>query len=307
MPKPFPTTGYRPPEVVDPRNYVLEKAQPIQPFPSSYKTDLTKVGVYDQMQIPDCVENGITKAKQYHDYKNTSILLNLSRRFLAYFTVKDDGFPISNGTSILNALKRAKNTGICETQFFVDDHSLDETTFSTVPPSQDAITNAATHKISSYAFLSDLSSDGLKNAIYQNGIVIVGLKLDKNWWTDIQGNVTWDANKILPLRPPTDVASMSGHCLILYAYDAESFYAWNSFGVEWGMGGHGWFNNEYVPFIYEAAVITDLTPEQIQKAQQANQIVNTIGQLENVETPTNKSLITSIINMLWVKFIALFH
>lgn len=300
-------TGYRPPKAPDPRNFVLEKAQPVLPFPASYKTDLSALGVYDQEKIPDCVENAITKARQYHEYQATGAALNLCRRFLAYFTVKDDGFPISYGTSVENALKRAKNTGICDASLFPDNHSLDEVTFSTVAPSQAAIDNAGTHKIQSYAFLSDFSAAGLKNAIYQNGIVIVGLKLDKNWWTDRAGDVTWDAGKILPLRIPTDAASESGHAIILYAYDEQYFYCWNSFGVEWGQAGHGWFAADYLPFIYEAATIVDLTAEQIAQAKRANQIVDTIDQLQKVETPQNKGTVADIISQLWSLFISLFQ
>lgn len=304
MTYPFPTTGYQPPVETDSRNYILEKAQPVQPFPVAYKTDLTALGVYNQMQIPDCVENGVTLVKRYYDYK-AGTLLDLCRRWLAILTVKRDGFPISNGTSVENALYVASKQGICESSFLPDDHTVSEATFVNPILTAEATANAATHKIASYAFLSDKSFVGLKNAIYQNGVVVIGLTLDKSWWSDTQGNVTWDASKILPLRIPTDKASLSGHVVVAYAYDETYIYIWNSFGNTWGQEGHGWFGAEYCKYIKEAATVVDLTPEQIQKAEDATQIVNTIDLLQKVENDQNKSLIVSLISSLWAKFLSL--
>lgn len=278
-PKPFPPTGYTPPQQADLRNFILEKAQPVQPYPSSYKTDLTALGVYNQQSIPDCVENAVTLVKRYHIYKVSKVVSDLSRRFLAFNTVKLDGFSINNGTSLLNALKSAQKQGISESQYFTDDHSLDETTFSTTIPPQPAINNAATHTIKSYAFLSDLSEQGVKNAIYQNGVVIAGVKIDKNWWTAPNGQVSWQAQDILPIRIPTEVASTTGHCIVFYAYDDAFLYFWNSFSDEWGYSGHGWVGMDYLPYIYEAAVLIDLSEEQIS---QLKQVTNTLTDVEKI-------------------------
>ena len=310
--KPFPkSTGYRAPVAPDPRNFILEKAQPVAPFPVSYKTDLTALGVYDQYQIPDCVENGITLAKRYFDYKSNGVVTDLCRRFLAKYTVQLDGFPISQGTDVETALKVASNgsqgKGICESALFPDDHTLDETTFISGVPTAEAINNAKTHVISGYAFLSDKSFNGIKNAIYQNGVVILAVTLDKNWWTAPNGNVSWAMADILPLRIPTDAATKSGHVVVAYAYDSNYIYIWNSFSDQWGDQGHGWFGAEYCPYIGEAGTIVDFTPAQYAQITKADTIVNTIDQLQNVETPANKSLISSIISGLWISFLALFN
>lgn len=305
-PHPLINTGYKPPVAPDSRNYILEKAQPVQPFPPSYKTDISALDVYMQEQIPDCVENAVTKIHQYYIYKTTGKLLNLSRRFLAYWTVQLDGFPITDGTSLLNALKEARKRGICEAQYHPDDHNLDIETFSTVVPSAAALANGLTHTISNFVFLSDLSEQGLKNAINQNGMIVVGLQLDKSWWTSITGVVTWLASLILPLRIPTDKASMSGHAIVLYGYDEQYFNVLNSFSDQWGDKGTGYFSKEYLPYIFEAGTVIDLTPQQVQQVQQADQIVNTVDQLQKVENPQNTALINNIISMLWQGFLSLF-
>lgn len=281
-PFPFSNTGYKPPVAKDPRNYKLESAQPAQPFPVSYKTDLSAIPVFQQWQLPDCVENAITFLKEYHEYLKTKIVPSLSRRSLAIPTVAADGFPFSEGTNVQNALKVAKAKGICEVQYLVDDHTLDENTFISAVLSPEAIQNAVTHEISNYAFLSDLSANGLKNAIYQNGLVVIGIDVDKNWWTATDGTISWAAADVLPIRPVNDPATKSGHAIVLYAYDDTYFYFMNSWSIGWGDNGHGWFGINDLPNIYEAAVVVDLTAAQIQ-AQQVTQVdvVNAIQQENN--------------------------
>lgn len=269
--RPFGTTGYVPPLVADPRNFPLEKAQGIAPFPTSFKADIAAVPVFHQEQIPDCVENAITFVKKYHTFKNYNLVPDLSRRFLAALTAQKDVFPLSAGTNVHNALDIAHNVGICESQHFTDDHDLDIDTFakvSLIP--QAAYDNAKEHKIASYAFVTDLTANGLKNAIHQNGVVVVGALINQNWWTKASGVVSWLASDLLPIRPPTTKdsridPSLSGHCFVLYGYDEQYFYFLNSFGTEWADKGLGYFGVNEVPFIYEAATIIDLTAEQIQE------------------------------------------
>ena len=299
-------TGYRyaPP---DPRDYVYEKAVPVTGCPPSYMTDISAVGVYFQGTVPDCVENAVTKVKQFHTYKTTGKVLDYSRRFLVYWTVLLDAFTLDKGTVLLNALKEAKKRGICEAQYFPDDHSLDIPTFSTTVPSGVAVANGSTNTISSYCFLSDLSADGLKHAIYQNGMVIVGLHLDKNWWTNTSGDNSWIAKDILPLRPPTDSATMSGHACILYGYDENYFYVLNSFGSTWGNGGTGFFGKEYLPFVYQGATIVDLTPEQLKAVQVVDTIDKVNAVASNTTDPAVKASLQGVVADLWKQFLAIFQ
>lgn len=291
MAHPFDSTGYMPPKVVDKRNFILEKAQAVAPFPASYKTDISMIPVFDQKKIPDCVENSITFVKKYHESKSVSPAPDLSRRFLATWTVIRDGFPISEGTSVQNALYEAHKRGICESQFLADDHTLDEKTFTdSVKLTPLANANGVKHTIENYAFLSDTSANGLKNAIYQNGLVVVGALINQNWWTDANGNVSWDAKDILPIRPPTTKdasvdTTLSGHAFVLYGYDETYFYFVNSFSTDWGQGGKGYFGVNEVPFIYEAATIVDLSPQTVQAiTQQTQQAIKIEQQIKPTDT-----------------------
>ncbi len=270
MPRSFGTTGYTPPPVADPRNFPLEKAQAVVPFPISYKTDISALGVYDQSKVPDCVENAVTFVKRWHIKRDYNLVLDLSRRFLAIWTVLKDGFPLDQGTSIENAMYEAHKRGICESRFLADNHDLDIPIFSNKGNLTDlANTNGTTHTIASYAFVTDRTANGLKNAIWQNGLVLVGATINQNWWTRSDGTISWRKEDILPIRPPkthdTSIdSSLSGHCFVLYGYDEQYFYFVNSFSAEWGDQGMGYFKVDELPYIYEAATIVDLAPEQIQ-------------------------------------------
>lgn len=290
MPRAFGKTGYAPPSKSDIRNFSLEKAQAVAPFPVSYKTDISALGVYDQSKIPDCVENAITFVKRYHIKRDYNLTIDLSRRFLATWTVIKDGFPLDEGTSIENALYEAHKRGICESSYLADNHELDIATFSSRSNLTDAANaNGVTHTIDSYAFVSDHSVNGLKNAIFQNGVVLVGAIINQNWWTKSTGEVSWRKEDILPIRPPKTRdpkidSTLSGHCFVLYGYDDQYFYFVNSFSSAWADNGLGYFKVDEVPFIYEAATVIDISPEKIQILK--NEIQAAQQQLQNINPTT---------------------
>ncbi len=151
-----------------------------------------------------------------------------------------------------------------------DNHELDVATFSNKAALTDAANaNGTQHTIASYAFVTDLTANGLKNAIHQNGVIVVGALINQNWWTNAAGLISWRKEDILPIRPPATHdrsvdTTLSGHCFVLYGYDEQYFYFVNSFGVEWADNGLGYFKVDELPFVYEAATVIDLTPAQIQ-------------------------------------------
>lgn len=301
MTRPFLNTGYRPPIASDKRNFTLEKTQPIQPFPAMFITDITKIPVFMQEQIPDCVENAVTFVKKFHEWKKTETVFDLSRRSLVIPTVQRDGFPLSEGTSIENALYVAYKSGIAESNLVPDDHTLDLTTFdnpAVMTPS--AVANAMTHQIYSYAFVTDKSSNGLKNAIYQNGVVIVGGTIDDNWWTAPNGTVSWSKADIDPIRPPAaNSTSKSNHAFVLYGYDEGGFYFRNSFSADWADGGNNYIPNSAFGILYEAATIVDLTDAQIQALKDAQNAANTVENTIHSLPPavaSNPQVIAILIN-----------
>ena len=104
------------------------------------------------------------------------------------------------------------------------------------------------------AYLTDLSLQGIYNGVLAHDIVIIGMDISSAWWTDVDGNVTWEADKILPLRPGYDG---SRHCIDIYAANTgQSLGAiCNWWSDQWGVKGTGFFETNDLPYIYEAAVI----------------------------------------------------
>ena len=295
----FGKTGYAPPKVVDQRNFLLESVQPPAPFPVSFKTDLSALPIMMQDQIPDCVENAVIEVKKFHDFKNKGMLYDLSRRSLAIPTVAADGSPFSDGTSLQVALNVAHNKGIAESSYCADNHNLTPEQFIATPLTSQAVANALMHRITSYVFLKDTSANGLKNAIYQNGLVIVGMHIDENWWTALNGNTSWAAKDLLPLRPPAaNSTTASGHCIVLYGYDETYFYLVNWWSSSWCAsvtpggdlemdGGYGYFAANDLPTIWEAATIVDLTPEQIAALQTTQSQIQQVAQIIPTINPSS--------------------
>lgn len=256
-PQPMLNTGYKPPVNVP----VLESSAPTTPFPATCITDITPfkldaANIYMQGQIPDCVENGVCFAKRYKAWKATGKITNPCRRELAIRTVANDGVPFLDGTSLDSALTVGFSQGIGDAQYFADDHTLSVDAFIGAPIP--AIEIASDEKIPPFTFLNDLSANGLKSAVAQHGIVLIGIKVSDWWWTAPNGATSWAMNDILPIRPPDAThPEVSGHCVAIYGYDTEYFYFINWWSSEWGDKGHGWFGVNDLPFIYEAAVISD--------------------------------------------------
>lgn len=287
-------SGYKKPTVINTNLPVLEKVQSAVATPATFTTSCVPFKaieeIFYQMQQPDCVENGVTWAKKFLDWRlagaqATTPITDLSRRSLVVPTVIADGFPYSEGTNVQTAIEQAGNVGISESQYFTDDHTLDPTTFSATPLSPEAVANALTHKLNSnYAMLSDLSVQGLKNAIYQNGFVIIGMDVNAQMWTAPSGQVSWAAADVLPLRVPTITYPVeSGHCVVLYAYDEQYFYFFNWWSADWGEEGRGWFGYDYVSQITEAAVVSDFTTPAPEEPQN-NQVQAKPSFLQEVET-----------------------
>jgi hypothetical protein len=256
-PTTFPNTGYRKPKSPNPNNITLESIQtPLQTTLPSVMTDISMNPLPFQMQQPDCVENGVTWAKQWFDYQSAKVLTPLSIRFLAAVTVVADNIPYEDGTNLEVALRVAEDSGICEESLYATDSSLSTKTFiqfNSIPGT--AFENALTHKVGSAVFLTDKSAQGLRNAIQQNGLVIICVEIDDAWWTNKSGTNSWAANDILPIRPPVNKPTESGHCIVLYGYDQNYFYFANWWSTQWGNNGLGYFGINELPFISEAAVL----------------------------------------------------
>lgn len=229
-------------------------------IPDSYFTDLSQVPVLYQNGQPSCV--GHATASGLMAIGDTPSK-DFSPRFIYALCKREDGIPNSAGTYYREAVKIATNYGCCDNLQFPNQVDLDSNIYkdaSLISP--EAYDIAQERIIKSYAGVADLSFHGIKQAVYQNKVLLMGIKLGSEFWTDIYGNNSWQEKDILPLRPPKVVES--GHAILIYGYDANYIYFRNSFGSTWGRNGDGYFGVNYLPFVQEAWTFIDL-PDQVIK------------------------------------------
>lgn len=267
-PHAFPNPGHLP-SPPDPRDFTLKKVNRIigaaVPAPPTYFTDLSSVPVLMQSHQPSCIGHATAAGMMYED--NGAYSYDYSPRFLYALAKRDDGIPQSEGTYYRQALKEAKQFGVADNAQFPNDVTLDPAVYkdaSLIP--QTAFDVAKSRLVKSYVAVTDLSFDGIKNAIFQNKVVLLGVRLGDEWWTDEQGQTTWSPALVLPLRPPKK--DVSGHAILAYGYDQNFIYFRNSWSKDWGRSGDGMFGSNYLPFIQEAWTFMDLAPEVVANLKQ---------------------------------------
>lgn len=229
--------------------------------PEVYSTDISKVPVLYQAKEPSCIGHATASGMMYYDEGRYS--WDYSPRFLYALAKKDDGNPTSPGTNYRQCLIEGKNYGVCDNAQFSNDTSLPVNTYSDykqIP--QTAYDVAKDRKVASYVRVNDTSFQGIKNAIYQNGVVLLGVDLGVEWFTSTTGKTSWAKDDVLPLRPPKLV--ISGHAILAYGYDQNYIYFRNSWSTAWGDNGNGYFGPNYIPHVIEAWTFMDLTPEVVQ-------------------------------------------
>lgn len=294
IPQTFNKTGYVKPIKV-PEQLASFTPEQTAALPTSFITDIAPFkeiqNVFMQSQEPSCVAHGVTVAIMYHYWKQTGKYIQLSPRFVYALCKTIDGIPAEDGTYIQAALEIVQKYGVCEDKYFPNDCNLDVATYtnaSLIPP--EAFQNALQYKIDGYSFLADTSATGLNTAIYNEGkgdMVIVGMDISDTWWTDNNGNTTWSADSLLPLRPiDAQHPEVSGHCINWYAYgaewDSQSPSCWwniNWWSAEWAYQGRGCFTSNDLPNIYEAATI------------QASFVNTSVTPVDNLEAQPNTILV----------------
>lgn len=299
-------TGYRPSRrtTEDPILYPTSAVPPV-----SSVTDLSMIPVLDQFTLPFCVEHAVTTYVMWLYYKQTGKVVLLSPRSLVINVIRMMGsaYVPGGGTAIGTALKAAQQYGIAEDSLLTNDTTLSLEDYTNPALLTDAVNqNALKYRVQNYYFLSDLSQGSFQQTFSQYGLILYGIHIDNNWWTSVVGNNSWMTADILPIRPPASLTdpTISAHLICGKGYDTTPFdYFRNEWGTDWGQKGDGWFGSNDVGYVYEAAVIESL----VTPIQQADQIVNTIQKLQDVETPQNTPTIQSIISGLWTQFLSLFN
>ena len=254
------------PSPKDKRDYKLSKVNnligSVPIITPTFFSDISQLPILMQAQQPACV--GFATASGMMATDKGAYSWDYSPRFLYDLAKRDDGVPNVEGTYYRQCLKEGQKNGVCDNVEFPNDVSLQYNIYKdwTLIPAN-AFTAAKNRLVKSYVAVDDLSLDGIKQAIYQNGYVLLGVQLGDEWWTSPTGVTSWAQDDILnpALRPPKNV--VSGHAILAYGYDQDYIYFVNSWSTQWGRNGIGWFGEDYEPFVQEGWTFIDLAPEVI--------------------------------------------
>jgi len=257
---------------IDTRDHALAAYTPLAaagaPLPEAYHPNLTGIPYWMQNQLGACVGHAAGKAEQvmkFHE-SGATVITPYSARFLYAYAKCIDGNPTVQGTDPRVVAKIMRDVGVATEATCVNDTTLSHASYTYqgnlayIPAAAIADAGSNGSKISNFAF-ADITEAGLKAAIQfageNRGGVFMLVDIDKNWWIDpVTGQATWDKAKLLPLRTPTDPATLGGHEVMPYAFDIDPatgrsiFYIFNSWSSQWcssgGAGTDGGFAWAYI-------------------------------------------------------------
>lgn len=243
------------PRPVDGRDIQLGAVQAPVSIPASYnQTQAWSLPIEYQGQQPACGAHAGTFLKEILDAYYTPG--HYSPRFTWADIKTFDGFPIDAGTDMRSIFKSVKGTGTLDFPLLGNDATLDLNTYAHPTITAAMKQNAAGKVINTYGFVSDMTFQGLKQAIYQNKAVLLLIQVGTEFWTAPDGTVSWAEKDILPLRYPKSI--VSGHFVVAHSYDENYIYFENHWSTAWGRNGHGYFGENYMPRVLEAGTAVEL-------------------------------------------------
>ena len=255
------------PSPKDYRDIALSVAVEPVVTPLSFFVDISKLPVWNQRKIGACVGHATGKYKQKLDELDDGTIYKHSARFIYGVCKCIDGFA-GEGTYPRTSMKVVYDYGVPSEDILPNDTTLDHETYVMSRKLENFVpymAHAEKYKIASYATVDVSTLDGFKQGIIAGNGMSTLVLVGPEWYTGIDGVITWDSNRILPIRAPKSV--ISGHQVYVYGYedaqnngaeDTKIFFL-NSWSENWADGGKGWFWwSEYKSFIKEAFTAVDI-------------------------------------------------
>ena len=211
---------------VDNRDIALSLVQPqieLRELPEAYLIPYN-LRISDQNGFPHCVGYSSATMKEEKE-RREKLPVDFDGDWIYNECKKIDGYS-GKGTYLRVAMKVLKNIG--------------------AKPLGDS--NADNYKIGAYAKLDNISIEGLKKAIAENGTIMVLFKgTNAGWSRSLKGYI----------RPPKTGERIWGHAVTLIGWNKDYIIGQNSWGKDWGDDGLFYFNENY-PIREGWAILVDL-------------------------------------------------
>jgi hypothetical protein len=222
----------------DNRDILLGRIQLPTPFPETYIPEITNIPTYYQNGFPTCGANAGTWLKSAQEARDGGIK-KFSPRFLWSKIKEIDGYSLEEGTDMRSIFKRLKDTGVADYDLCPDNYtiSLDEYT-----KTDNLSENAQPKIIKSYAFLDDMTFDGIRRAIYLNKEVLLLMYVDEGFFGT---------------NEPIFKEKKWGHFVVGYGYDEKYIYIKDSTEVDYSKSNKK-IGVEYISFFREGGTAVDL-------------------------------------------------
>ncbi len=214
--------------------------------------------VQDQNQIPACVSHSIVYLMRAYWHRRTGKWIDFSPRFLDILSA-ESWIPLEGGRVPRTVLKRALQYGCCTTAMLPNDTSLSIAEYR----DKSVLTQAMLDEAKQYRIpgFVNIPEGKEKQAIHLYGAITGLFAVGKEMYTDKNGNGSWKAKDISPLRQPA--AIISGHEMTPNGYGVQYIDVLNEWSIDWANKGSA----EYDPsvwrkFFYESWAIAEI-PEDL--------------------------------------------
>ena len=229
------------PSPYDSRDLKINEDSLFVDIPDEYEEPTDYIDRVHQKKIGCCTMASLTKLLEELEYKKTGIYTPLSVRFSYTVLKRYIDLNVLEGSSMRNALKAMQKIGTVPESMYPSDFSLTHDEFIAGEISDELLREAKNHRIGAY-FQGINDKSLIPRYIKKYGMIYARFECGLSWYSDIDGNVTWIPDLIMPLRQPNPV--VSGHAVLLKKYnlnDRWQTWVFNSWGRAWGKGGDAFY------------------------------------------------------------------
>lgn len=217
---------------------------------------------YGPEDVDDQSQVGICTADSFAQNASKTLGYKVSADFQYLLQKKYVDGNWDEGSSILSALKVGVRYGMLPASAWTFTTQADrDAGYAVYVAKLQAITNVqidgllalCNDKLTGYGQVTDLSTNGLANAILDSKVgILCRYSVGPEWYTAPDGTITWNAAYIDPIRPPTAADVIDGHAINCNYFDFEAnpdeFIHANTWGIDWDLVGDCHIvNSEYPP------------------------------------------------------------